>query len=148
MSEPVPQEPGGGVLDRLARTIGRGAGAGAVFGAPVERDGVSVIPVAVSRFAFGGGGGRGPTADGRGEGQGGGGAAAARPCGFIEIRGGRARFRRIWDPRSIVVAALAAVATASLAARLIGRRRGGPCRSCGRAAEPVEREDTSGGEGR
>ncbi len=151
MSASVPQGPEGGVLDRLARSISQGAGASAVFGAPVERDGVSVIPVALSRFAFGGGGGRGPTPNGRGEGEGGGGAAAARPCGFIEIRRGRARFRRIWDPLSVGVAALVVVAAASLLARCIRRHGKGLCGSCGRDRVPTpgadEREGTPGAEG-
>jgi len=109
---------GGGLLDRLASLVGGRAGATAVFGVPVERDGVTVIPVASSRFGFGGGGG--PSPDGRGEGSGGGGGAASRPLGFIEIQGGRARFRRITDPQTLSVSLLAIAAAAAILARTAG----------------------------
>src|SRR5450830_152164 len=46
-------------LTRLAERLGAGAAASAVFGTPVERDGVTVIPVARLRWGFGGGSGRG-----------------------------------------------------------------------------------------
>src|SRR5262245_13732418 len=69
-----------------------------VFGSPVEREGVTVIPVAKARWGMGGGFGRrgeqreqgeGPT---RGAGIGAGGGAIVKPLGFIEITAGRSRF--------------------------------------------------------
>jgi uncharacterized spore protein YtfJ len=120
-------EPAKGLLDRLAGSIGARAGAASVFGAPIERDGVTVIPIASSRFAFGGGGG--PTPDGKGEGEGGGGAVASRPLGFIEIRDGRARFRQVRDPialgTAVVAVAIAVAILARSAARLGGALRTG-----------------------
>ena len=41
-------------LTRLAESLGANAAASAVFGTPVERDGVTVIPVARVRWGFGG----------------------------------------------------------------------------------------------
>ncbi|MCZ2111612.1 MAG: sporulation protein [Dehalococcoidia bacterium] len=95
---------GGGdrVLDTLASRIGAHADAAAVFGDAVERDGVTVIPVAKVRWGFGGGAGSGAdTTSGAldsGEGAGGGGGVLASPLGFIEIRNGVATFHRIKDP--------------------------------------------------
>jgi uncharacterized spore protein YtfJ len=59
------------LVERLAEKIGSSARAAAVFGETVERDGVTVIPVAKARWGFGGGdggpgGGRRPGRGGRG----------------------------------------------------------------------------------
>ena len=83
-------------VQRLGERIGVRAGASAVFGDPVEQAGVTVIPVARARWGFGGGSG----GDGANQGAGGGGGAEVTPMGFIEIRGGDARFVRIRDLRS------------------------------------------------
>ena len=83
-------------LERLASRVGLQAGAQAVFGQPVERGELTVIPVAKLRWGFGGGSGQG--AEGAGSGEGGGGGVAASPLGFIEIRPSGAVFRRIEDP--------------------------------------------------
>ena len=79
-------------VTRLAEKLGASAQASVVYGAPVERDGVTVIPVAKARWGFGGGAGR--TVH-RQDGAGGGGGAQVSPIGFIEIRNGEARFQRI-----------------------------------------------------
>jgi len=44
------------LLERIGQTVGRRAQASAVFGEPVQREVVTVIPVAKARFGFGGGG--------------------------------------------------------------------------------------------
>jgi uncharacterized spore protein YtfJ len=119
----------GHLVDRLARAIGGRTGATSVFGAPVERDDVTVIPVAGVRFGFGGGSGHGP--DGQGDGGGGGGGGASRPLGFIEIRQGRARFRRITDPIAFGLAWLMVAAAATILARATRRLRAG-CRTYAR----------------
>ncbi|HMS63084.1 MAG TPA: hypothetical protein PKD63_12465 [Solirubrobacteraceae bacterium] len=130
MSADDAQGPKRGLLDRLADSIGTGVGAVSVFGTPVERDGLTVIPVAGSRFAFGGGGGPTPT----GMGEGGGGSGRSRPLGFIELRGGHARFRRIADPIEIGIAALLVATGAAILAHALGRLAG----ACRRAGEPGE----------
>ncbi len=84
----------------LADRVGSRASARAVFGDPVERDGVTVIPVARVRWGFGGGGGRGGHEKDEGEGSGGGGGASASPAGYIQIADGAAEFRRIGFPVS------------------------------------------------
>jgi uncharacterized spore protein YtfJ len=88
----------GDVVARLADRVGSRAGARAVFGDPVERDGATVIPVARVRWGFGGGGGRGGRAQEEGEGSGGGGTVSTSPVGYIELSGGGVQFKRIGFP--------------------------------------------------
>ena len=88
------------VLERLAQRFGGFASAAAVYGAPVERDGVTVIPVASVRLGFGAGG---DLKEGR---EGGGGGAAISPVGYIEIRDGMVAFRRIRNPERQMLAAI------------------------------------------
>jgi uncharacterized spore protein YtfJ len=99
--------PSKSVAERLAARLGAVVSARTVFGDPVERDGVTVIPVAKAAWAFGGGGGM---RQGE-EGSGGGGGAKVTPQGYIEIRGGKARYRRIRArPTWLPVAVAAGVA--------------------------------------
>ena len=109
------------LLKRIGEMVGDRAKVSTVFGEPVEREGITVIPVAKARFGFGGGGGAGPREGGDGSGGGGGGGGAlVTPVGYIELRGDAAQFRRISTPVDV----LALVAAASLAAlalrRLVG----------------------------
>jgi len=128
--EQAAADPFGNGFSRLAERLGASASASSVFGEPVERDGVTVIPVARVRWGVGGGSGRG-TGPGRGrgrgrkrakadeselgelseqkeqnEGTGGGGGVQASPLGFIELRGGQARYRRVHDPLRLAIAGL------------------------------------------
>jgi uncharacterized spore protein YtfJ len=110
-----------GFLADLADRVGATADARAVFGDPVERDGVTVIPVARASWGFGGGGG----GDGEGEGHGGGGGASAQPHGFIELTEGHATYRPIRSPlRSLALGLVALAALAALAAALSPGCRG------------------------
>jgi uncharacterized spore protein YtfJ len=106
------------LLQRIGQTVGDKANASTVFGQPVEREGITVIPVAKARFGFGGGGGgsEGATEEG-GAGGGGGGGAMVSPVGYIELHADSAEFKRITGP----VDMLAVVAAASLAALAIKR---------------------------
>jgi uncharacterized spore protein YtfJ len=109
------------LLERIGQTVGQRAQASTIFGEAVEREGVTVIPVAKARFGFGGGGGRGTRGEeGQGAGGGGGGGVAVSPIGYIELRDRSSEFRRIRTPLDLV----ALVAAASLAAiavkRLVG----------------------------
>jgi uncharacterized spore protein YtfJ len=103
-----------GFVERMAERIGGKASVRAVFGEPIERDGITVIPVAKVRWGFGGGAGRGPIAmgpgiEGRaapeapmsgdpsqsGAGSGAGGGVTADPIGYLEIGPDGANFRPI-----------------------------------------------------
>ncbi len=113
------------IIEALANKVGVRAGAHAAFGEPIDRDGVTVIPVAKVRFGFGGGSGRGIEESSKtgeiGEGSGGGGGAMTSPLGFIEIKDGRAEFQRVRDPVSAVPVILAAGFTAWLVLRGLKR---------------------------
>ena len=100
-------------LSKLVESLGGTASAKAVFGEPVEKDGVTVVPVARVRYGVGGGGGRGPgrkrkgdAGDGEQVGYGHGGGVQAAPVGYIELSGGKASYRRIADPARPMAVAL------------------------------------------
>ncbi len=86
------------VLERLAERLGGTGSATVVYGAPIERDDVTVIPVAKVRWGFGV---RGMVRkSGVEEGTRGGGGVVASPAGYIEIREGHAEFRPLKEPVS------------------------------------------------
>src|SRR3954452_22215097 len=68
-------------MDRMASKLGGKASVSAVYGDPLERGGVTVIPVARVSLGFGVGAGRGHRDSRTDEGGGGGGGAAAVPVG-------------------------------------------------------------------
>ncbi len=98
-------------LEQLAERLGGQAQVRIVYGEPIERDGVTVIPVARVRWGFGGGAGSGNSETGQGNGQGGGGGVSASPAGYIEIANGRTQFRGIHDPIHLLVLAPLILAT-------------------------------------
>ncbi len=89
-------------LTRLIDRVTHGANARMIYGEPVERDGVVVIPVGKLRWALGGGEGRDGVEESSGSGSGGGGGISMSPVGFIEIKDGEARFKPVFDPALIV----------------------------------------------
>ena len=106
-----------GFVERLAKRLGGAAKASAVFGKPVKRGDVTVIPVARARWAFGGGSGASP----EGSGDGGGGAGMVSPIGYIEVRDGEAEFKPIPDRRLLAVGAGALAVAAVAVARAFNR---------------------------
>jgi uncharacterized spore protein YtfJ len=101
--------------DRVSVVVDR------VVGAPVERDGATVIPVVAVRA--GGGGGIGQDPKSGGEGSGGGWGAVARPVGAYVIRDGQVRYEPAIDVTRIVIGGQLLVALALLVARRILKRR-------------------------
>ncbi|MGH2951138.1 MAG: spore germination protein GerW family protein [Solirubrobacterales bacterium] len=89
-----------------------------VYGAPYERDGVTVIPAASVGGGAGGGGGEGPEKGTFGGGSGFG--LGARPVGAYVIKNGDVRWVPAFDATRIAGQAL--VAAAALAV-LLARRR-------------------------
>ncbi len=65
-----------------------------VYGEPIERDGVTIIPAANVGGGGGGGAGGGEAGGQRGSGHGGGFGVSAKPAGAFVIREGRVR----WEP--------------------------------------------------
>lgn len=130
-----------GFVERLAERIGAKVNVKAVFGEPVEREGITIIPVAKVRWGFGGGAGTGPVPVGpgldgddgglsdeaarasarQGTGQGGGGGATADPIGWVEIGPDGAVFKPIVPAMPSPGFLLAAGATAALVLRALAR---------------------------
>jgi uncharacterized spore protein YtfJ len=106
------------LLQRVSQMVGEKATVTTVFGDPVERDGITIVPVARARFGFGAGGGGGARGGEHGSGGGGGGGALVSPAGYIELRGGTAEFKRISSPIDLF-AVIAAASIAVLALRRI-----------------------------
>jgi uncharacterized spore protein YtfJ len=104
------------ILTTLADRLGGRFNASTVFGSPVEREGVTVIPVATVRFGLGGGGGEDPS--GGQSGEGGGGAGSGTPAGYIEIKDGHSRFVPLVHPARMVALLCATVAAMVLSLRL------------------------------
>ena len=113
-------------LDRLAERIGGRASVKAVFGEPIERGDLTVVPVARVRWGFGGGSGSSEAeAEAKASGSGGGGGVAADAIGYIEIRSGEATFRPIVppypNPAFLLAAGLTAAMVIGALARLLRR---------------------------
>lgn len=111
-----------GFLDRMAQRLSATASAAAIFGAPIERGDVTIVPVARAAYGFGGGNG---TRNGD-EGSGGGGGVRVSPVGFFEIRPGVVHYRAIRDWAILAPVLVAgAVLTTLIAARgiVLARRR-------------------------
>jgi uncharacterized spore protein YtfJ len=104
-------------LDGLAQRLGGTANAATIFGAPVERGDVTVIPVARAAYAFGGGSG---TRSGE-EGSGGGGGVQVAPVGYIEIRSGVVLYKPIRDWAVLIPVLAAGGLLTVVAARGIAR---------------------------
>ncbi|MEU4692600.1 spore germination protein GerW family protein [Actinoplanes sp. NPDC023714] len=119
-----------------AREGTNAAVAGRVFGTPVEKDGVTVIPVAVVSGGGGGGSGSGKAAaaaqestggepDGKpeGEGSGGGFGFSARPAGVYVIKDGKVSWQPAVNVNAIVAGGQLVLLAAFLVARSILRGR-------------------------
>jgi uncharacterized spore protein YtfJ len=88
------------LLEQVASALGGRASVRAVYGEPITRGDVTIVPVARASFGFGGGAGGGwktgaPEGEGGtaevsegGDGGGGGGGADVRPLGYVEIAPG------------------------------------------------------------
>lgn len=98
-----------------------------VFGEPIERDGLVVVPVAVVRGAAGAGSGEGQATSESpgGAGSGGGWGASARPAGVYVISGGDVSWQPAVDVNRIVLGAqlVAIVALLAVGSALRARRR-------------------------
>lgn len=94
-----------------------------VFGEPVEKDGVVVIPVAV--VSGGGGGGSGSAAEpDEGEGEGGGFGGMARPVGVYVVKADGVEWLPALDVTMLGIAGIALSALIALVmARALGRKR-------------------------
>ena len=119
------EAPASSLLERLGQQLTTSATAQAVYGTPVERDGLTVIPVAQVRYGFGGGGGGTKENEAAGSGMGAGAGVSLTPVGYIELRDGRSRFRPIRRSAVPLVAVSGAIAWLLLRSvpKLLGKRK-------------------------
>jgi uncharacterized spore protein YtfJ len=103
------------ILGALAERIGAQFSAATVYGTPIERDGVTVVPVATARFGIGAGSGSDPSKGQDGEGGGAGGGVTA--AGYIELKEGRSRFVPVVHPARMLTLICATVLAALLIVR-------------------------------
>ncbi|MEV0164010.1 spore germination protein GerW family protein [Nonomuraea fuscirosea] len=97
-----------------------------VFGEPILRNGVTVIPVA--RIGGGGGSGSGKQEGERpGEGNGGGFGLGAAPAGVFVIKDEDVRWRPAVDINKIIIGGQVVAVVALLTARAIVRARSATC---------------------
>jgi len=96
-----------------------------VFGDPLEKDGVTVIPAARVSGGAGGGTGEGPTGEGEatGKGSGGGFGLSARPAGVYVIRGDQVRWQPAVDVNKVIMGAQAVAVAALLVVRAVVKSR-------------------------
>jgi uncharacterized spore protein YtfJ len=106
-------------IESLAKVFGAKTNAAIVYGERVEHDGVTVIPVAKVVYGFGCGLNHSKVDTG----EGGGGGARVTPIGYIEIKCGRSRFRRILDVESLTRPIIVGGLLGLLALRSILRSR-------------------------
>lgn len=108
----------------IVERIGGQAGVRAVFGSPVVRDDLTIVPVARVRWAFGGGAGSAGKAEaeeGLASGSGGGGGVSADPVGYVEIGPEGARFSPIASPYPSPVFLVALGVAATIVLRGLAR---------------------------
>jgi Sporulation protein YtfJ (Spore_YtfJ) len=113
------------LMERLAELVGAKATVQAVYGQPIQRGDVTVVPVARVRWGFGGGGGSSeaaPTAPASGSG--GGGGVVADPVGYLEIGPMGATFKPIRGLRPSPLLVLAAGISAGIILRSVARLMG------------------------
>jgi uncharacterized spore protein YtfJ len=96
-----------------------------LFGEPHERNGVTVIPVAVVRGGGGGGQGEGsgPEGVGSGSGSGGGFGLAGKPAGVYVVKDNDVRWRPAVDVNRVILGGQVVMIVALLVLRSVLRRR-------------------------
>ncbi|PZR55467.1 sporulation protein [Xylanimonas oleitrophica] len=110
-------------LQRISQKIADGATVRDVFGAPVERDGTLLVPVARVWSSGGGGGGDGTGGGANGSGGGLGLLQRSRPVGAYVLDESGARWEPAVDVTRIVLGGQAALAVVALAVAWAVRRR-------------------------
>jgi uncharacterized spore protein YtfJ len=114
---------GTSVLDTV-REVVDSTTTGKVFGSPINREGITVLPVA--KVSGGGGGGGGGT-EGKTEGSGNGGGVgvSAKALGVFVIKDGKVDWRPALDLNKVIIGAqiVAVVALLTIGAVLRARRR-------------------------
>jgi uncharacterized spore protein YtfJ len=111
------------MLDSVQEVIDS-AKAGKVFGPPIERDGMTVVPVA--KVQGGGGAGGGGSAQGQHAGESGSGAGVgvmAKPLGVFVIRDGKVSWQPALDLNKVILGGQVLLALALLTLRTYLKKR-------------------------
>lgn len=120
-------EPIDRIIDRLGERIGVRATVRTVFGEPVARGDMTIIPVARVRWGYGGGSGTGPVrSDGTngetiGSGSGAGGGLMTDPMGYVAVHPDAAEYVPLSSPYLNPLVILASGISISLVIRAIAR---------------------------
>ncbi len=120
----------GQFIRQLAEKLGASTTAKTIYGDPIERGNVTVIPVAKILCGFGGGEG---DKDGQG-GAGGGGGVKVTPVGYIELKDGGSKFRPIRNSATTI----ALLVAGGVAGVLLARGLRSLLRSNRRELQPVK----------
>jgi uncharacterized spore protein YtfJ len=107
-------------LDDLTTTARDSITVKRVFGEPIERDGITVIPAATMAGRAGGGTGKDQKGD---EGEGGGFGMAAKPAGVYLVKGGDVVWRPAVDPNRVISTVGAVLITWLLTRAMVERTR-------------------------
>jgi len=112
------------VLDVIQQSLHQAA-AGTVFGEPISRGDITIIPVArISGRGGGGGGGGGPDGEhAGGSGSGSGLKLSAEPAGVFVVDGGRVQWRPSGDVNKMIVGGQLVAIAALLTVRALVRSR-------------------------
>ena len=110
------------VLETI-RDVIDGAAAGRVFGVPITRDGLTLLPVAKVSGAGGGGGGTSPADGHDASGSGGGMATSAKPLGVFVVKEGNVGWRPAVDINKVIVGGQIVVVAALLMIRAMIKAR-------------------------
>ncbi len=111
-------------VERLADHVGARAAVAAIFGEPIGRGDLTVVPVGRVRWGFAGGRGSGgdPVGEGAfGSGSGGAGVVVADPIGYLEIGPAGVSFRPIAQPYPSPLVVLLSGIAATLVIRALTR---------------------------
>ncbi len=111
-------EGSGTIVERFAEVLGRRFNVATSYGEPIERDGTTVVPVALVGYGLGAGSG---ASDAEGSGAGGGGGGSVMPVGYIQMRNGVTTFHPIGTVVSRVAVILAGGVAGMLVLRGIAR---------------------------
>ena len=94
-----------------------------VYGAPYEKDGLTLIPAAVVGGGGGGGSGEGKEGEDSGKGAGAGWGLGARPVGAFVIKDGVVTWRPVIDLNRVILGAQIVAVVALLTLRASAKRR-------------------------
>jgi uncharacterized spore protein YtfJ len=109
------------VMDKVIEGVRDSATVRKVYGDPIEKEGMTIIPAAAVMGGGGGGEGEGPEQQGAGQGAGYG--VRARPIGVYVVRNGDVEWKPSVDVTRLAVAGMALAAVIALTVRaILGRR--------------------------